>query len=198
MDAARQGYYRVYGGAPGLTWLLDGFSGAARGARVSAAVRDSPVRRRPRRGRSPSHPLDRVRGGRRMSDGAADERRRVARPPVVVRSRDRGRGARRVRPGRPRGDARRRASTLAIRDQERAGIDVVTDGEMRRAGLLHRRVLPAPDRRPGAARRVGGWVPAATTSSTGSRSRADRGARRPRRRRRVPLRAHRATDGRSR
>jgi phosphotriesterase-related protein len=26
MDAARQGYYAVYGGSPGLTWLLDGFS----------------------------------------------------------------------------------------------------------------------------------------------------------------------------
>jgi 5-phospho-D-xylono-1,4-lactonase len=26
MDAARRGYYAVYGGSPGLTWLLDGFS----------------------------------------------------------------------------------------------------------------------------------------------------------------------------
>ena len=26
MDAARQGYYRAYGGSPGLTYLLDGFS----------------------------------------------------------------------------------------------------------------------------------------------------------------------------
>jgi 5-phospho-D-xylono-1,4-lactonase len=26
MDAARQGYYAVYGGSPGLIWLLDGFS----------------------------------------------------------------------------------------------------------------------------------------------------------------------------
>ena len=26
MDAARQGYYRVFGGEPGLTWLLDGFT----------------------------------------------------------------------------------------------------------------------------------------------------------------------------
>ena len=26
MDAARQGYYRAYGGTPGLTWLLDGFT----------------------------------------------------------------------------------------------------------------------------------------------------------------------------
>ncbi len=26
MDAARQGYYTAYGGSPGLTWLLDGFT----------------------------------------------------------------------------------------------------------------------------------------------------------------------------
>jgi phosphotriesterase-related protein len=26
MDAARRGYYAVYGGSPGLTWLLDGFA----------------------------------------------------------------------------------------------------------------------------------------------------------------------------
>ena len=26
MDAARRGYYAVYGGSPGLTWLLDAFS----------------------------------------------------------------------------------------------------------------------------------------------------------------------------
>ena len=28
MDAARRGYYRVHGGSPGLTWLLDGFTAA--------------------------------------------------------------------------------------------------------------------------------------------------------------------------
>jgi 5-phospho-D-xylono-1,4-lactonase len=28
MDAARRGYYRVFGGSPGLTWLLVGFRGA--------------------------------------------------------------------------------------------------------------------------------------------------------------------------
>ena len=32
MDAARQGYYHAYGGSPGLTWLLDGFT-RAMGAR---------------------------------------------------------------------------------------------------------------------------------------------------------------------
>ena len=34
MDAARQGYYSVYGGAPGLGWLLDGFSAEHGGARA--------------------------------------------------------------------------------------------------------------------------------------------------------------------
>ena len=29
MDAARRGYYHVYGGSPGLTWLLDGFTRGA-------------------------------------------------------------------------------------------------------------------------------------------------------------------------
>jgi predicted metal-dependent phosphotriesterase family hydrolase len=28
MDAARQGYYRVYDGSPGLAWLLGGFTTA--------------------------------------------------------------------------------------------------------------------------------------------------------------------------
>jgi predicted metal-dependent phosphotriesterase family hydrolase len=39
MDAARQGYYAVYGGRPGLTWLLDGFSTAMDEAGLDAAVR---------------------------------------------------------------------------------------------------------------------------------------------------------------
>jgi predicted metal-dependent phosphotriesterase family hydrolase len=39
MDAARQGYYAVYGGRPGLTWLLDGFSRELEAAGLDAAVR---------------------------------------------------------------------------------------------------------------------------------------------------------------
>jgi phosphotriesterase-related protein len=41
MDAARQGYYRSYGGSPGLAYLLETFSGelAARG--IPSDVRDS-------------------------------------------------------------------------------------------------------------------------------------------------------------
>jgi phosphotriesterase-related protein len=39
MDAARQGYYGVYGGSPGLSWLLDGFTAAMEGAGLGADVR---------------------------------------------------------------------------------------------------------------------------------------------------------------
>ena len=48
MDAARQGYYAVYGGRPGLTWLLDGFTSADGGARSRGRRPASPVRRQPR------------------------------------------------------------------------------------------------------------------------------------------------------
>ena len=40
MDAARRRYYRVYGGEPGLTFLLDGFSATMDEAGVDAATRD--------------------------------------------------------------------------------------------------------------------------------------------------------------
>jgi predicted metal-dependent phosphotriesterase family hydrolase len=38
MDAAKRGYYRVFGGTPGLTWLLDGFRGMIETAGIDAAV----------------------------------------------------------------------------------------------------------------------------------------------------------------
>jgi phosphotriesterase-related protein len=38
-DAARRGYYSVYGGAPGLTWLLDGFSAEMQSVGLDAATR---------------------------------------------------------------------------------------------------------------------------------------------------------------
>lgn len=38
-DAARQGYYAVYGGRPGLTWLLDGFTALMEARGLDAAVR---------------------------------------------------------------------------------------------------------------------------------------------------------------
>jgi predicted metal-dependent phosphotriesterase family hydrolase len=49
MDAARQGYYSVYGGAPGLDWLLRGFSDLMDEVRIGAADRhrlfvDNPAR----------------------------------------------------------------------------------------------------------------------------------------------------------
>lgn len=39
MDAARRGYYTVYGGRPGLTWLLDGFARLMEERGLDAAVR---------------------------------------------------------------------------------------------------------------------------------------------------------------
>jgi predicted metal-dependent phosphotriesterase family hydrolase len=49
MDAARRGYYRVYGGSPGFGWLLDGFTPVLEAAGVDAAARrrlfvDNPAR----------------------------------------------------------------------------------------------------------------------------------------------------------
>jgi 5-phospho-D-xylono-1,4-lactonase len=49
MDAARQGYYTVYGGTPGLTWLLDGFTRLMDAAGIGAVDRqrlfvDNPAR----------------------------------------------------------------------------------------------------------------------------------------------------------
>jgi predicted metal-dependent phosphotriesterase family hydrolase len=39
MDAARRGYYGVYGGSPGLTWLLDGFSESMEERGLGADIR---------------------------------------------------------------------------------------------------------------------------------------------------------------
>jgi phosphotriesterase-related protein len=49
MDAARQGYYAVYGGSPGLSWLLDGFTAAMESVGIGADIRrrlfvDNPAR----------------------------------------------------------------------------------------------------------------------------------------------------------
>jgi phosphotriesterase-related protein len=49
MDAARRRYYTVFGGAPGLTWLLDGFTGQLEAAGLGAGIRhrlfvDNPLR----------------------------------------------------------------------------------------------------------------------------------------------------------
>ena len=85
------------------------------------------------------------------------------------------------------------AVDLAIRDQEEAGIDIVSDGEMRRAGFFTAEFY----------RHVTGVVRAATRPPAGRRGarpaaslrgrRADRRARRSRRRRRVSRSPGRAT-----
>ena len=49
MDAARQGYYHVYGGEPGLTWLLDGFRALMDERGLGAAVRQTLFVRNPAR-----------------------------------------------------------------------------------------------------------------------------------------------------
>ena len=40
MDAARQGYYHVYGGRPGLVWLLGDFRSVLEDAGIGALVRE--------------------------------------------------------------------------------------------------------------------------------------------------------------
>ena len=49
MDAARQGYYHVYGGQPGLTWLLDGFTALMDDRGLDADSRDRLFVRNPAR-----------------------------------------------------------------------------------------------------------------------------------------------------
>jgi phosphotriesterase-related protein len=41
MDAARQGYYRSYGGRPGLSYLLREFSDLLEARGIDASVRES-------------------------------------------------------------------------------------------------------------------------------------------------------------
>ena len=81
MDAARRGYYRVYGGAPGLDWLLDGFT---------VLMADVAWTRRPAamvRGRTGAgvRLRRRYRGGGGVTRSTPDQRGRIACPPVVVR-----------------------------------------------------------------------------------------------------------------
>ena len=70
------------------------------------------------------------------------------------------------------------AVDLAIRDQERAGIDVDQRRRDAPGRLLHRRVLPPPDRRPGAAAEPRGWASAAHDAAAPLRGRSSR-SRRP-------------------
>ena len=179
MDAARQGYYRAFGGAPGLTYLLREFSGAMDARGLDAAIRhrlfvDNPARA-----------------------FAFTEVRRMSHEPLLtsvvgshahpgwfahaIAAAERGEYG----PGRPRGAARRRRRPRDPRPG--AGRDRRDQRRRDAPGrLLHGRVLPPPDRRPGAAAR-----PAARRRRprrpppVRGRSR-DRGAERARRRRRVP------------
>ena len=156
MDAARQGYYHAYGGSPGLAWLLDGFAAQMRDQGIDDAVQRSLFVDNPARAFAfdpcPTGDAPRMTGPDppgRPTGRPAHERDRLARAAVVVRGRDRGRRARRVRPGRSRGDARRRRRP---RDP-RPGAGRHRRRQRRRDApgrLLHRRVLPPPDRRPGA------------------------------------------------
>ena len=72
------------------------------------------------------------------------------------------------------------AVDVAIRDQESAGIDVVSDGEMRRAGFFTARVLPPPDRRPDAAASAADGRRGSRPAAHARGPRADHGTRRPR------------------
>ena len=162
---------------------------------LGAAVRRSPVRRQPGPGLRLRGASDR---GAPDDRRAPHQRRRVARPAVVVR-----------RPGSPppeRGEFGPAdlaemlddAVDLALRDQEEAGIDVVTDGEMRRAGFFtaefYRHLTGVRPLAAGPAARRRRPRPAAPVRGP----RADRRAGRAGRRRGVPLRARRGRRGRSR
>ena len=70
------------------------------------------------------------------------------------------------------------AVDLAIREQEAAGIDILTDGEMRRAGFFTAAFYGHLTGVAAAAARVAWWARRATTSSTASRS-SSRSPRRP-------------------
>ena len=193
MDAARQGYYRVYGGSPGLAlaarWVQRRACEARASTRRSAhrLFVDNPARAfafAEVDGGAHDRPLltsvvgSHARPSWFVSGIAAAERGEFGPADLEEMLDD--------------------AVDLALRDQEEAGIDVVSDGEMRRAGFFTAefyrhvtgvRALPAG---PAAGRRRA--RPAAPLRG----ARADRRARRARRRRRVSLRAARARRGRSR
>ena len=169
---------------PGLTWLLDGFTALMAERGLDEAVRhrlfvDEPgagVRLRAGRSR-------RMRVTDRLLTSVVGSH---ARPSWFVSGID---AAERGEFG-PADLAEMLddAVDLAIRDQEEAGIDIVCDGEMRRAGFFTAEfyrhltgVRPLPPDAPARCRR-----PRPAASLRGPR--ADRGARRPGRRRRVPLR----------
>ena len=132
MDAAKRGYYRVFGGQPGLAWLLDGFRRLLDGAGIGEAVRHRLFVTNP----AQLYCVQRAEWRcPRMTDGI---RTSVvgshARPSWFVAGIEAA----------ERGDFGPAdlaemlddAVDVALRDQEEAGIDIVTDGEMRRAGFF--------------------------------------------------------------
>jgi len=58
MDAARRRYYRIHGGAPGLTWLLDGFTRAMTAAGIDSATRHALFVENPARAYAFAPPAD--------------------------------------------------------------------------------------------------------------------------------------------
>ena len=140
LDAARQGYWSAYGGRPGMAFLLDDFSAMMDTAGITVEARhrifvENPARafaftsatlppRPPRR-----HDVDRPPGGLLTSTAGS-----YARPSWLfagLTAAERGEiGEADV------AELLDDAVDLAIREQEAAGIDILTDGEMRRAGFF--------------------------------------------------------------
>ena len=195
MDAARRGYYHVYDGAPGLSWLLDGFTALMVERGLDETVRHRLFVDGTGEGVRLRGPGDR--GGRRVTDRLADQRGRLARATVVVRVGHRCGRPRRVRPGGPVRDARRRGGP---RDPRPGGSRHRHRLRRRDASsrVLHGRVLQAPDRRAAAAVAAPAGCRRPRPAAPLRGPRADRGTGRPRRRRGVPVRRGRARRGRSR
>ena len=164
MDAARQGYYRSYGGSPGPGATCSASSATcSRRAGIDAAIRHRLFVANPARafafaevGSMSHEPLltsvvgSHARPGWFVAGIAAAERGEFGPADLEEMLDD--------------------AVDLALRDQEEAGHRRRQRRRDATGRLLHRRVLRAPDRRPGRSRRIGGWAPAGTTSSIDSRS----------------------------
>ena len=182
MDAARRGYWATLrrGAGHGVPARRRSPARWPSAASARPSRRDCSWRTRPARSPSPARrPERRIMSAHRRRDRTAraphdrarhpDERRRLARPPVVARRRRGRRRPRRARPGRHPRDAGRRG---------RHGDPRPGGGRHRRrlrrrdapGRLLHGRVLPPPDRAPGARAGSPARRGAATTSSIASRS----------------------------
>ena len=178
----------------GMTYLLDGFSRELWRAASDAAVRHDSSSTNP--ARAFAFAEDRPGG---IDDRTARCTTVVgshARPgwlDLAVAAADRGElGPADIR------EVQDDAVDVALRDQEDAGIDVVSRRRDAPRRLLHGRVLPPPDGRRAAAVRASAGRRRPRPAAPVRGPRAHRGTRRPRRRRGVPLRARRARAGRSR